>query len=213
MIFRTRVLAALPVECSDVGEGFVDAVTKSLATVGGEAEGFELGEQLRVVLGDGLHGVVEDRAQGPLRSELGVEQAQRASGRIAWIGERLLALGRAQLVYLGEIVPMDHDLSAQGEGLVVRDGEGHAAQGADVWGHVLAGLAVSARESLLEAAPRVDHLDAGPIELGLADVVDLRRPEGLADPPVELAELALAVRIVERKHANPALHLHEAFAW
>jgi hypothetical protein len=73
----------------------------------------------------------------------------------------------------------------------------------DVVRDVLARLAVAAGARLDEVPVLVDDLDARPVELRLdAEARRLGVGEPVADAPVELGELLLRVRVVERDHAH-----------
>ena len=76
----------------------------------------------------------------------------------------------------------------------------HALDGADVEGDVLPRPAVTTGEGLGEPAVLVEQVDRQPVDLELAEVMDLGAP-GLALDPVEpLVQLLRREGVVEAEH-------------
>ncbi len=120
------------------------------------------------VLPRGKLNVVHDQIQLPLRRDLRVGLAQRPGGGIARIGQRRLSRDFAAAVELLKRIPRHIDLAPDDQALrrafqPLRQ----RADGAQVFGHILAGLPVAACRAAIEYAVPVFHGDGKPVDLRL----------------------------------------------
>ena len=63
----------------------------------------------------GLHNRVAQQRDGPGRGQLGIQLAQRAGGRVAWVDIGLLALRRSSAFMAFKVLSKDHGLAAHDE--------------------------------------------------------------------------------------------------
>ncbi len=164
----------------------------------------------------GLHDLVGEEVEPARGGDRRVELAHRACGGIARVGERLLAGREEARVERLELGPQHECLATDGDpahgaaagpraGEAQRDG----AEGAQVLGHVLAGLAIAAGGAAREQAALVHQLDREPVKLGLGDVHRVVALEPLAHPRIELAHLVGGHQRVEREQGLDVRHLLE----
>ena len=148
---------------------------------------------------------VAEEPQRPRRSDPRIELAQAPGGRVARVGELLLAALPLTRVERLEVALVHQHLAAHLEQLRRMGGtqpERDTADGAQVRGHVLARKAVAARRAPNECAVLVGEIDRQPVELRFAAVLDRRDVERLAHAPVERLDLVVAEGVVDREHRH-----------
>ena len=146
---------------------------------------------------------VDEHAQRTAGRHLGVLLAQRAGGRVAGVGEGRLARLDEAGVEVGEGGGREEDLATdldQSRHVITGQPLGHALDGADVVGHVLAGAPVTSRQRPHEAALLVEEVDGESVDLELGEVVGARADLALdaLGPGLELLE---GEGVVEAQHA------------
>src|SRR5713101_1811253 len=88
------------------------------------------------------------------------------------------------------------------------DAERHAANGADVRGHVLADGAVTASGGAHQAAVLIREADGKAVDLQLCAVMDVAA-DGAAHAPVEGSNLILVKRVLKAEHRRTVANLRE----
>ena len=136
----------------------------------------------------------------------GVFLPQAPGGGVARIFERRFAAVFLRGHQLGEHRALHIYLAAHlniGEGLAQLQRD--TAHGAQVFGDVLAHVAVAARGAAHEHAVFIFKRDRKPVDLGLHNVGSVREP--LAHAPVEIPQLLKGERVLQALHADLVPHL------
>ncbi len=166
---------------------------------------------------------VGEETQPPFRGDRRVELAQRAGRAVARIRQRLLAMLARVLVERLEILAQHDHFAAHFQHLgpalaaqVQRD----RAHGAQVGGHVLAGLAVAAGGALHEHAMLVAQADRQAIEFrfdrkhrfaSVPVVCSMRRSNSATSRKRSRSRLAILLeRIAQRQHRHRVAHFGKA---
>ena len=192
----------------DVRDDVRDVVEHLSVPAGGQAPGSEPVVGLRLAGDlDAAPGAqaVHHQPQGTAGRDPRVLLAQRPRGRVAGVGERRAAGLDEPGVQVGERRDREVHLTAHldqvGHGAIICGEHGrHAAQGADVHGHVLAGAAVAAGRGAHQPAALVDQVDGEPVDLGLAQPMDVGAV-GIAHHPLGPGpQLVGAEHVVEAEH-------------
>jgi hypothetical protein len=131
---------------------------------------------------------------------LGIEEPDGARRGVAGVGEKGFARFLALPVDLVERRERKIDLAPDLDFFFGFDDKRKGADGSDVAADVVAADAVAARDGPGELAPAVDDGDAEAVDLELGRVGDVPAGEELAHPPVELADLVLAVAVLDAHH-------------
>ena len=212
---REGQVAAEDVEPLDRGPGRVDALLDVEIVADGKAPVPELRLE-RLERGEGRRGLagaetVADDAEPTAAGLLGVEELDRAGGEVAGIGVEGFAFGLAQLVEALELGEFHVDLAADLEE-VGRAGERarDLADQADVGRHVVAAVAVAARDRAHEPAVLVGEGHRDAVDLGLDDEFEAGAAERLGEPFAEGPEVGFVVGVVERQHRRLVVGLLEA---
>jgi hypothetical protein len=165
----------------------------------------------RLELAARLEHLEEVRRERPLGDDRGVELAEGPRGRVARVGEGLLAgLDPLSVVSL-ERVARHVDLAPEreGVGVVAAEPHRHGRDGLDLGADVVARLAVAPGDGAVELAVLVDELDREAVELGLTEVSSLAVPAGVVEGPpnplVELADVGGVAATVDREHRPDVL--------
>ena len=120
--------------------------------------------------------LVAPQRQRPVGGQLGIELTDRSRGRVARVHEGGEAGGGASFVEGGEVgqrhVHLTPDLE-QGRRCVQIQAQGNGADRAQVVGHVLPHLPVTARGAPLEHAVAVEQGDGQPVDLRLGYELEL----------------------------------------
>jgi len=145
---------------------------------------------------------VEDDAKRSRCDDARIDHAQAPGGSVARIRERRVPDRDSLLVDALQVAAIDHDLAPKSQGSVVRYRQRQRANRPQVLDDVFPFDPVAAGRAARESSVAIQHFDARAVELRL----DAERHVGAGSKPVldasqELAELALAVRVVERHHA------------
>ena len=146
---------------------------------------------------------VHERLQVAAGGDVGVDLADAARGGVARIDEARLARRLHLAIQLLKPGDREVNLTAHlehvGQALRGRDLQRHAADRAQVGGHVLAGRAVAARGRALEPALGVGQADGQTVDLELGAVHDLVADRG-PHAPVEGPDLGLVEGVLEAEH-------------
>ena len=196
--------AAQAIQLLDGGEDAVQVVRHAQPRLRPQPQPPERRKQLPLARHrDALHLAlrVEQHVQRTLRHHARVERLQAPRRRIPRVRERLLAVGDADVVQLGEARTAHEHLAARLEHLrnapLQRlQAQRHRRNGADVRRHVVALLPVAAREGADQHAALVAQRDADAIDLGFDDVGDVLSGESVGDVGGEALEVAAAVGVV-----------------
>ena len=158
---------------------------------------------------------IGEEFERPARRDRRVELAQRAGGRIAGIGEDLLALGRLPLVEREEVGMGHVDLAAYLADIRVAvpvQPFRNFADGADIGGDVLAFEAVAAGRGVDEVAALVAQRAGQAVDLGLGGEGE-RIIGGEAEEPLhpigEIDHLLVVEHVAEREHRHRVADLGE----
>ena len=152
--------------------------------------------------------------QRPAGGDARIELPQTAGRGVAGIDRRLLAAGAGLLDHAPEALPGQVDLAAHLDPRrhLATQAQRDVADGLEVFGDVLAGLAVAAGRATHQQTLLVEQRYRQAIELGLAGVGGLFHQQGLADAAVEVAQLGLVVALAQRLHRQPVLTGANSFA-
>ena len=140
-------------------------------------------------------------------------QLERTAGGIAWIGERLKAVGLALAVHGLKGVERVHHLAPRLEvvGEVAVQAQRYGGYGLGVGRYVVAHTAVAACHCLHQLPVAVGEAYGHTVVLQLAGVAELLAVEQLAGTRLKLLYLLYAVGIAQREHRQPVRHLAETF--
>jgi len=160
--------------------------------------------------------LVGEEREGARGGDGRVELPERARRRVARVHVQRLALLLAAGVQTGEVGPAEEDLASDLDppgNCRTRsrrpERERDDPDGAEVGGDVLAHGPVAAGGALHQRPVLVHQLHREPVELGLADVGDVLRPEHPVHPGVELDQLLVGEGVGEAEHLDPVGHRPE----
>ena len=188
-----------------------------------EAGGLQRLQSFRVPLEDGAslgEQRVREKIEAALGGDVGLQHSYRAGRGIARVGELRQTLLFALVVHALKGGQRHQQFAAHFEvgrqaGLGQRlggNGERHTAHGAHVEGHVFAHRAVAAGDAQRQLAAGKAQGQRHAVELQLADVVHARLAAQLVDAPLPIAQLLLAVSVVQRHHGRGMRNFDEALA-
>jgi hypothetical protein len=146
---------------------------------------------------------VEEQVQRALGRDSRIELAQAARSGVARIGKGLVAAPGLPAVQGLERAAGHEDLAPRFQHrrqTLAPQLQRHRADCADIDRHVLAARAVAPRRGLHQAAVFVAHGDCQAVDLRLGRIGDLVDVEPFARAPVEIDDVLLGERIVERQH-------------
>ena len=164
----------------------------------------------------GAASAVGKECQRPRRRDAGVELAQRTRRRVAWIGEFLFSMRALPAVELLEIGFQHQHFAPHLEPrgwMRPAQPERNRADGAQVGGDVLAGVAVAARRAGRQDAVLVSEADRKAVKLGLDRILHVLRLQCFAHSAVESNDRVVLERIVERQHRRSVRDLGEISPW
>ena len=161
-------------------------------------------------LGEQEVGVVFEAARG---GELRLQQAERAGGGVARIGEAGEALALAIGVETFEGAAAHDGFAANFKGREIGlHAKRKGADGAGIFGDVFADGAVAARDGLGELAVAIVGGHGESVHLEFGDVAVFGAAEKVADAAVEIAEFGFVEGVIEAEHRRAVPYLDKAFA-
>ena len=179
-----------------------DVVVHSEPEAGGELQHGDVARELRPT--DHFAELIAEEREVPTRCDRRILLTQAASGRVAWVDERLLPCGDGALVELFEARSGHVDLATHLDHRRRADGEiaRNVVDRGDIGGDVFTDASVAARRGLHEPAVLVPQADGQAVELQLAHERRCCTIETFGHPISPGSEFVAVHRVVEAHHRN-----------